>query len=125
MAQESHSLDFYSCTEEQQSAVQIDYEERYLSYAILRQSGNHHRKLKVDLKNYFTTGNNLYPKSRPQTLHILDKYSKIAAPKMPASKGSLVSQRDVNNGNRGRDGRKKRGMDDKTYDRKYWKDKEC
>ena len=44
---------------------------------------------------------------------------------MPASKGSLFSQGDFNKGNGGRDGRKKRGMDDKTYDRKYCKDKEC
>ena len=49
VSQESRSCDFDSCTEDQTEAVLIDSEERYLSYAILRQSGNQHRKLKVDL----------------------------------------------------------------------------
>ena len=80
-----HSLDFDSFIEDQLEAICTYFKESYLSYAILRKSGNQHSKLKVDLKNDFNTGNNLYPKSRPQTLHILEKYSKIAAPKMPAS----------------------------------------
>ena len=85
VAQESYSFYFYPCMQYQKKAMRTDSEECSLSYALLRKSGNQHSKLKVDLKNDFNTGNNLYPKSRPQTLHILEKYSKIAAPKMPAS----------------------------------------
>ena len=125
VAQESHSLDFKSCTQDQQEAVRTDSEESYLYYALLRQSGNQHRKLKVDLQNDFTTRNNLYPKSRTQTLHLLEKYSKIAASKFSAYEGSSFSQGDVNKGNGGRGGRNKRVGDDKTYDKRYCKEKEC
>ena len=104
--------------------MRIESEERYLSYTLLRQSGNQHIKLKVDLQNDFTTGNNLYPKSRPQTLHLLEKYSNIAAPKMTASEGSSFEQGDANKVNGGGGGRNKRGGDDKNYVRNYWKDKE-
>ena len=86
VAQESHSLDFESCTEEQQEDVRTDSENRYLSYTLLIYSGNKHRKLNVGLHKNFTTRNNLYPNSRPQILYLLEKYIKIAAPKMPASK---------------------------------------
>ena len=96
MAQEAHSLDFDSFTEEKQEAVRTDSKEGYLSNTLLRQSENQHIKLKVDLQNYFTTGNNLYPKYRPQTLHILDKYRKISAPKIPASEGLSFLQVYVN-----------------------------
>ena len=99
-SQEAHSLDFDSCMEDQQSAVRIDAEERYLSYALLRQSRTQHIKLKANLQNNFITGNNLYPKSRPQTLHLLDKYSKIAVPKIPTSEILSFAQGDANRGNR-------------------------
>ena len=81
--------------------------------------------MKVDLQNNFTTGNNLQPKSHPQTLHLLEKYIKIDAPNIPASKGLLFARGDKNKGNgRGR-GRNKRDGGDKSYDKMYWKDKEC
>ena len=72
--------------------VRKDSEDKYLYYALVIQSGNQHRNLKVDIQNDFTTGNNLYPNFRPQPLHLLGKYSKIAAPKMPASQGSPFAQ---------------------------------
>ena len=43
--------------------------------------------MKVDLQNDFTTGNNLYPKYRPQTIHLLEKYSKIVVPKKSKYEG--------------------------------------
>ena len=73
MTQEAHSLDYYSFMGEQQEAVHIDAKARYLSYAVLIQSGFQHIKLKVDLQNDFTTVNYIYPKYRPQTLHLLGK----------------------------------------------------
>ena len=122
VVQESHSLDFDSCTEEQQEAVRTESEESYLSYTLLIQIGNQHRKLKVDLQNYFATGNNLYQKSCPQTLYFLDEHSKIAAPKMPAFKGTSFAPGNVNKGNGWRDGHYKRVRDDKSHDKNYWKD---
>jgi hypothetical protein len=53
---------FASLTTAQQDAVRIDTEERYLSYVFLHQSDAQHTKLKVDLQNDFTTGDNHYPK---------------------------------------------------------------
>ena len=105
--------------------MHTDSEESYLYYALLRQSGNQHRKLKVDLQNDFTTRNNLYPKSRTQTLHLLEKYSKIAASNFSAYEGSFFAQEAVNKVNGGRGGRNKRVRDDKTYDKRNCKEKEC
>ena len=46
-----------------------DAEERYVSYAFLKQSGRQHGNLWEDLQNSFTTGENRYPKTRQETLH--------------------------------------------------------
>ena len=118
-------MDFDSCMEYQQSYVHIDSKENYLYYELLRQSRNQHIILKVDIQNDFTIKNNQYPKSHPKTLHLLDKYSKIAVPKMPASEGSSFAQGDSNKGNVRRDGGNKRGGYDKTYNKKYWKGTQC
>ena len=73
VSQEVHPCDFDSCIQDQQEFVCIDSEDCYISYALLRQSGNQSSRLKVDLQNSFTTGNNIYPKSRPQALKFLGK----------------------------------------------------
>jgi hypothetical protein len=98
VAQEQSSgttvVTFASLTNAQQELVRKDAEERYLSYVFLRQSGPQHAKLKVDLQNDFTTGDNHYPKTRQQTLHLLDKYSKTAVIKSTNSE-ERHSLRDV------------------------------
>jgi hypothetical protein len=105
--------------------VQDDAEDRYVSYAFLRQSGTQHGNLKVDLQNYFTTGDNRYPKNRQQTLHLLDKYNKTVVAKMTHSEGTSFSQKSGRvGGNRSSSGNGK-GRDSSTYDKKYWNDKEC
>ena len=84
-------------------------EKRYISYILPRQSGMQHANLKENLHNGFTTGDNRYPKTRQETLHFLDKYSKVATPKTIVSERTLFAQ-----------------LDNKApYDKKYWKDKEC
>jgi hypothetical protein len=50
---------FDSLSTTDQELVRKDAEERYISYAFLRQSGPQHGKLKVDLQNDFTAGNNI------------------------------------------------------------------
>ena len=52
-------MDFESFSKDHQAAAHIDPEERYLYYALLRQSGNQHIKLKVNLQNNFTTKNKM------------------------------------------------------------------
>jgi hypothetical protein len=58
VAQENHTLTFAALSAEQKQAVREDAEERYISYAFLRQSRAQHSNLKVDLRNDFTTGSN-------------------------------------------------------------------
>jgi hypothetical protein len=108
---------FDSLTPAQQLLVRDDAEERYLSYAFLRQSGPQHGKLKTDLQNDFTTGDNHYPKTRQQTLHLLDKYSKSAVTKPISSEGASFAQ-----GGGGGNGKNKKK---EPFDKVYWKGKTC
>jgi hypothetical protein len=120
VAQENHTLTFAALSAEQKQAVREDAEERYISYAFLRQSGAQHGNLKVDLRNDFTTSSNRYPKTRQQMLHLLDKYSKtVVVPKMTSSEGSSFAQKG------GRGGRGSKGRPTITFDKEYWKDKTC
>jgi hypothetical protein len=104
---------FASLTTAQQDAVRIDTEERYFSFIFLRQSGAQHTKLKVDLQNDFTTGDNHYLKTRQQTLHLLNKYSKTAVTTTTNSEGASFAQRG------GSGARKKKA----PFDKAYWKGK--
>jgi hypothetical protein len=78
--------------------VTNDAEERYVSYAFLRQSGNQHGNLKVDIQNDFTTGDNRYPNNHQQTLHLLDKYSKTDVAKVTQSEGTSFAQKSERGG---------------------------
>ena len=129
VAQEMHAQTFATLSAAEQEAVRTDAEERYISYAFLRQSGNQHKNLKVDLQNDFTTGDNRYPKTRQQTLHLLDKYSKTVVPTTTQSEGASFAQKGGKGGKSG--GRSKEtgtgsnNSTQKPYDKEYWKDKEC
>jgi hypothetical protein len=111
----------------EQQAVREDAEERYISYAFLRQSGTQHGNLKVDLQNDFTTSDNRYPKNRQQTLHLLDKYSMTVMPKTTQSEGTSFAQKGGRgNGNKaGRGNGAGKAANGKPFDKEYWKDKEC
>jgi hypothetical protein len=94
VAKENHTLTFAALSAEQKQAVREDAEECFISYAFLCQSGAQHGNLKVDLRNNFTTGSYRYPKTRQQTLHLLDKYSKtVVVPKMTSSEESSFAQK--------------------------------
>jgi hypothetical protein len=118
-SQELHNKKFCDLPDTDQDDVREKAEERYLSYIFLRQSGKQHTKLKVDLQNDFTTGDDRYPKNRQSTLHLLDKYSKSALVTNPTtSEGTAFAQQ-----------RRIREEKDDTkkdpFDKIYWKDKEC
>jgi hypothetical protein len=93
VAQESYTKSFEGLGVAEQKLVRDDAEERYVSYAFLRQSGIQHGNLKVDLQNDFTTADNRYPKNCQQTLHLLDKYSKTVVPKVTQSEGASFAQK--------------------------------
>ena len=58
VAQEIYTQNFSALTEAEQTDTHEDDKERYISCALLRQSGTQHGTLKVDLQNVFTTGDN-------------------------------------------------------------------
>jgi hypothetical protein len=107
----------------EQRVVRDDAEERYVSYAFLRKSGNQHGNLKVDLQNDFTTGDNSYPKNHQQNLHLLDKYSKTDVAKVTQSEGTSFAQRSGRGGGTG--GRSGNGKSHDNFDKEYWNDKTC
>jgi hypothetical protein len=109
---------FDSLSTTDQDLVRKDAEERHISHTFLRQSGPQHGKLKVDLQNDFTAGNNYYPKTRQQTLHLLDKHSKTAVTKPTPSEGASFAQG-------GGDGNGKAGKKKEAYDKACWKGKTC
>jgi hypothetical protein len=125
VAQETHTSAFADLGVVEQRVVQDDAEERYVSYAFLLQSGNQHGKLKVDLQNDFTTGDNRYPKNRQQTLHLLDKYSKTAVSKVTQSEGTSFAQRSGRGRGRGRNGRSGNKKIHDNLDKEYWKNTTC
>jgi hypothetical protein len=88
VAQESYTQAFTDLGAAEQQLVRDDAEERCVSYAFLQQSGTQHGNLKVDLQNYFTTGDNRYPNNRQQTMHLLDKYSKTVVARVTQSEGT-------------------------------------
>ena len=67
---------FSALMESEQLVVHEDVEERYFSYALLRQSGIQHVNLKVDFQNDFTTRDNWYPKKYQHTLYLLENTSR-------------------------------------------------
>ena len=101
-------------------ALKASTEERYLSYCFLRKSGKQHSKLRVDLQDKFTTGQDHYPATRQEVLHLLDKYTKVAMPKPTASEGTSFAQK-------GGNGEKKKDKDKKKapFDKALWKNKTC
>jgi hypothetical protein len=77
----------------------------------------------VDLQNYFTTGDNRYPKNRQKTFHLLDKYSKTAVAKVTQSEGTSFAQRSGRGGGLG--GRSGNGKSHDNLDKEYWREKTC
>jgi hypothetical protein len=63
VAMELHTQTFATLGDAEQQTVHEDAEERYISYAFLRQSGLQHGNLKVDLQNDFTTGTIATPRT--------------------------------------------------------------
>ena len=124
LSQELYTQSFSVLTEAEQRVTREDAEERYLSYAFLRQSGTQHVNIKMDLQNDFTNGENRYPKNRQQTLHLLDKYSKTVVQRATHSEGTefVKGGRGYRSG-RGRDNRGGRG--NKPFDKEYCKYKKC
>jgi hypothetical protein len=125
VTQEFYTLAFTDLGDVEQQLVRDDAEERYVSYAFLHQSGMQHGNLKVDLQNDFTTGENRYPKNRQQTLHLLDNYSKTVVARVTHYEGTSFAQKSGRGGGYRSSNGNGKGRYSSTYDKNYWKDKEC
>jgi hypothetical protein len=119
VAQELHTQDFADLGDVEHHVVRDDTKERYVSYNLLQQSGTQNGNLKVNLQNDFTTRYNCYPKNCQHTLHLLDKYSKTVVDPATQSEGNSFAQRS------GREVDSGKISDYSTYNKKYWKNKEC
>ena len=64
---------FDDLSTDEQMEARKDSNKRYLSYIFLKKGGNQYKKLKVDLKNEFTTGDDRYLKNIQGTIILLDK----------------------------------------------------
>ena len=73
-----------------------------------------HKKLKLELQNSFTTGNDKYPRKIQGTLMILDKYTKYIVRQHTNSEGMSFTQR-AGSGNKHLP----------PYDKKNWKNLQC
>ena len=104
VAQELYTQNISALMEAEQLVTREDAEEHYLYYALLRQSGTQHGNLKVDLQNYFTTGDKRYPKNCQHNMHLLDKYSNTVVQRTMQSKGTAF----VKGGRDHRGGREKK-----------------
>jgi hypothetical protein len=69
--------------------------ERLFAYIMLRQSNKTNSKLKTDLHDDFGKGQDNYPKTRSETLRLLDVHTKtsIATRVAPASEATTFAQR--------------------------------
>ena len=76
-AHSTHSASYQDITDYQKIEIQKDAQEMHLTYIILKQSVKTSEKLRTNLSDNYTTGENKYPTSRQATLHYFEKHNKI------------------------------------------------
>ena len=84
--------DFANLSLNELKTVQENTKERYLVYVLLKHSSTQYGTLKKDLVNNYCKGDNHYPKTRQETLHLLDKYSKSIIARTVISEKSSFAQ---------------------------------
>ncbi len=115
-SEKNPNVELKDMTPDDQNKMKEVAHEALLSYLMLLNSGKQHDKLRMDLKNDFTTGNNRYPKTRQQVLHLLDRYTKSTVVKPGVSEGASFAQHSF---------AQQQDQSKRPYDTVYWKDKEC
>ena len=95
-AQSTKSASYQDNTNYQKIEIQTDADERYLTYILLKQSAKTSEKLRTNLSNDYTNGENKYPTSCQETLHYLEKHNKSVVRAPTAKEGSLFAQRKGN-----------------------------
>ena len=123
-AQETHKKPYSSLSADQQALARSEAKERVLSYALIVSSSNQHKKIKEDLSNDFTKGEDYYPRDRSQALMMMDHYSKSPTV-VTVSEGTSFAQTGNKKKKGDKDKPKTTDKDPKEFDKAYWKDKEC
>ncbi len=105
----------------EQTVVEIQAQERFMVYVLLRTSSNSHDKIKSSLLDDFTKGSNNYPTTPHQTLLLLDKYSKKPTV-VTQSEGTAFAQKENKKGK----SKKAEAADPKKveYDKEFYRDTE-
>jgi hypothetical protein len=95
---------------------------RFIAYGMLKTGSNAQNKIKSDLSDDFTKGNDNYPTTPQQSLLLLDKYSKKPAV-VNHSEGTAFAQ----GGTKKKMKKSKNDTDPKNvkYDKEFYKDKDC
>ncbi len=91
-AMEAHKATYTSLRSDKQEAVRVSARERFLSYALIKTSNSKHDKIKDNLLDDYTKGNDNYPQTRSQALMLMDHYSK-APTAITTSEGMAFAQR--------------------------------
>jgi hypothetical protein len=109
-------------TTTEHTVVEIQAQERFMAYGLLKTNSNSHDKIKSDLSDDFTKGSNNYPTTPQQTLLMLHKYSKKPTV-VTQSEGTAFAQKENKKGK----SKKAEAADPKKveYDNEFYRDKEC
>ena len=116
---------YAGCSDAEQAIIAVDVQERFIAFAMLKQSGTQHSKMKEDLQNEFTTGESRYPKNRQQVLHLMDRYTKTPAPASSnqVSHGTSFVQNNTKFNSAVQNRNKNKPLP--NFDVNFWKDKTC
>jgi hypothetical protein len=125
-AQEVHKAASTKLQPDEQEAVRVSARERFPSYALIKMSNSKYDKIKDDLSDDYTKGNDNYPQTRSQTLMLMDHYSKTPTA-ITTSEVTLFAQSGKNKkkGNKDEEKKSNANKDPKDFDKVYWKDKKC
>ena len=101
--------------------VKDNTKKSYLVYTFLKYSNTQHGTLKKDLINDYYKRDNHYPKTRQETLYLLDKYRKITVAQTVVSEESSFAQ----SGGQDRGGNIFSDGNNQDYKTKFWENKIC
>ena len=105
---------FEELDENEKADVVEKSEERYLTYLFITHSSSVNDRLKNSLRDDYAKGQDNYPKTMQEALHLLEKFTKTTPTLQVGSEGRTFAQQGQATPTRGG-----------GYDRSYWKDKTC
>ena len=116
-SQDVHKQAFITLLDAEKEVIRADAAERYLCYIFLRQSAKSSEKLKTNLSDNYTTGENKYPTTRQETFHYLENHIKNSVRAQTALEGCSFAQKG--------EASKHRGPPKDLDNKEWWRDKPC